>query len=79
MGVIAHYDRAGESAVQSLASQLLGMAVGPLLGSALLVSGNDFTVMIWIALTILIASLGLFIRSESVAQRAISRTRDSMR
>ena len=79
MGVIAHYDRAGESAVQSLASQLLGMAAGPLLGSALLVSGYDFTVMIWMALTILIVSLGLFIRSETVVQRAISRARDSMR
>lgn len=71
MGVIAQYDEAGETAIYSLASQLLGLAAGPLAGSAILNAGLGYSAMISIALFVLVGSLVLFARSEALAQKLI--------
>lgn len=73
MGVIAHYDEAGEVAIYSLATQLLGLAGGPLIGSAILASGQGYAVMVGSALFILLISLLLFARSEAIGQRLLKR------
>ena len=73
MGVIAHYDEAGEVAIYSLATQLLGLAAGPLIGSAILASQQGYPVMVASALLILFISLLLFARSETIGQRLLKR------